>query len=225
MTELVEPAEPLPPAAPPPAGWEGILAPGERILWQGPAGGGVVWADLLDTRTAFGLFFAGFAVFWVAMASSMGGPSGMFGGLFPLFGLPFIAVGLYMAGGRLFWEAWQRGRTHYTLTDRTAFVATSLFGQRKLARYPLAPGMTVELDDGEPGTVWFAKEVTHHAGGWRGTGDNRRYRGPYSTTRRIGFERIAEARRVYRLLLDASARLAAPEGAAAGDGRSRPATL
>ncbi|MEW6304422.1 MAG: hypothetical protein AB1705_13175 [Verrucomicrobiota bacterium] len=55
----------------------------------------------------FGLFFSGFAVFWIIGASLATAKNGVFGWLFPLFGLPFffiglvpIALGLFMTIGR-----------------------------------------------------------------------------------------------------------------------------
>ena len=52
----------------PPEGWEGILAPGETILWQARPSGAVMWSDLFGFQSAFGLLsghrrhFQGFAV-------------------------------------------------------------------------------------------------------------------------------------------------------------------
>jgi hypothetical protein len=196
--------EPPPPAEPLPPGWEDILQKGERILWQGRPERGIAWSELVDPKTPFGLFFAGFAAFWIYTAASMGRGTGI-GGVFPLFGIPFLLVGLHLAFGRVFWSAYARGRTHYTLTDRTAFIATEVMGRRRLARHDLGPEMALTLDDGDPGAVWFGEEVTHHPGGFRGAGSSRRYRAPSTTRRRIGFERIAGARRVYRLMTDALA--------------------
>lgn len=201
MTELVEPVPPPPPPAPVPEGWEGILAPGERILWQGRAEPGVDWPALIDMRTPFGLFFAGFACFWMWMAASMGAP-----GPFPLFGLPFLLVGLHLAFGRVFWDALTRRSTHYTLTDRTAFIASAPFGKRKLERWTLRPGMALVLDDGDPGAVWFDQITTPYSSNF-GPGRSRRYYGPRSTSRRIGFDRIAGARQVYGLMRQAIAAL------------------
>lgn len=198
--------EPAPPAEPAPPGWENILGRGEQILWQGKPDAGVVWSDLVQVQTLFGVFFTGFALFWMSAAAGMthriGSPGGM-ERLFPLFGLIFVGIGLYMVIGRLFWDALQRRGTHYTLTNRTAFIASAGLGARRLDRYPLGPRMPLTLEDNSPGTVWFAQKVTHNPGGWRGTGADRRYEGPSTRVTRIGFRRIAEARRVYRLILDA----------------------
>ncbi len=213
---LPEPPPPPAPAEPVPPGWEGLLEPGERILWQGRPDSRLVWADLLQVQTLFGLVFTGFALFWIASAARMGrgfGGGGPVDGVFPLFGLPFVAVGLYMVVGRIFWDAFVRRGLNYTLTDRTAFIAANLMGRRKLERYPVGPDMKLVLEEGTPGTVWFAEKVTHRPGGWTGSGSNRSYRGPSTTREPIGFRRIETPREVYRLLLDRieALRAAAPQ--------------
>ena len=100
------------------------LGPSERIIWSGQPQQGVQfhWIDLF--QVPFGLFFAGFAVFWMSLASmGEGGP------IFALFGLPFLAVGLYVAIGRFFVEAKQRQRTHYALTNERIIIISGLFSR------------------------------------------------------------------------------------------------
>lgn len=68
------------------------LAPGEQLLWSGrpqkmhgPRG----------TNRLFAVFFLGFACFWELMAlQTLTAGAGMVGILFPLFGVPFILVGI-----------------------------------------------------------------------------------------------------------------------------------
>ena len=50
-----------------PDGWEGILAPGETIIWQGQPDAGIVWRDLISGETLMGVPFTAFAVVWVTM--------------------------------------------------------------------------------------------------------------------------------------------------------------
>ena len=92
------------------------LAAGERLRWQGspmklhgPRGG---------MQKMFAAVFLGFACFWEVMAlqALAVGPMGLF---FPLFGIPFILVGL-----KLFFPGLGAGRrlrsTVYAVTDRRA---------------------------------------------------------------------------------------------------------
>lgn len=198
-----------PPGTPPgtapgtPDGWQDILAPGERILWQGRPQARPDWAALISgkggvTGSLFGLFFAGFALFWIVQAASMTARAeGPLARLFPLFGLPFLVVGLNLVlGPALRPWAGLRG-TWYTLTDRNAYIATRRLGRRNLQRHPLAPGMLPALEDGSPGSVWFATMPGPGGGAWRGTGAAGAYGGSGG---RVGFQNIPDARAVFRLL-------------------------
>lgn len=184
----------------PPAGWDGILAEGETILWQGRPAGGIVWADLLSPETAIGMIFTLFSsfwlsgVYWMTDGFSTGGPVVF---LFPLVGGVFLCIGLFLLVGRLFWEAYLRGVTWYTLTNKAAYVATARFGKRRLKRYDAADMTSPSLDDAQPGSVWFAREIRSHT--TRPKGRMRRTR---HQTVKIGFRRIPDARRVYRLLIE-----------------------
>ncbi|PIE10189.1 MAG: hypothetical protein CSA72_09305 [Rhodobacterales bacterium] len=106
-------------------GWAGILEEGENILWQGRPDGRFRIVPRLLPQSIFGLVFFAFAAFWIVMAASMTG-GGIFGALFPLFGLPFALVGLGMMVGTHLWDMIQRRGTYYTLTDRRGFIATDL---------------------------------------------------------------------------------------------------
>jgi hypothetical protein len=76
-----------------------------------------VWADrpvpgtarrMAFARIRLGIFFTGFALFWVAAAFAIVGLGdyGMFGWLFPLFGVPFIAVGFVIWASAV--NVWRR---------------------------------------------------------------------------------------------------------------------
>jgi hypothetical protein len=199
-----------------PAGWDDILADGETILWQGRPDSGIIWSSLLSFETVFGLFFAGFAAFWIAGARAMTGTTGAGGidgvfAFFPLFGLPFLLVGLYLAVGRIFWDAYSRGRTWYTLTNRAAYIARDVMAKRSLKRYPFNEMRTPELQDDARGSVFFAEELRLH------THRNRSRNGFSGATRTstqripIGFRRIDDARAVYRLIVEHRSR--APQAA------------
>jgi hypothetical protein len=79
----------------------------------------------------FGIFWTAFSVFWMAGASGMlfgaAGGAGGLGGLdvffscFPLFGVPFVLIGLGMLASP-FWMYRRARLTCYALTDRRAIV-------------------------------------------------------------------------------------------------------
>lgn len=163
-------------------GWDGILAPGERILWQGRPDTGfhVSGGDLI--QGVFGLFFAGFALFWMKMAAQ--GPGG-----FWAFGLIHFSVGLWLTAMGFFGSTWRRGHTFYSLSNQRAFIATdNPVTGRKLRSYPISPETRLDyLQNGELETIHFATE--------RRTGSKGR-----SYEVKIGFERVEDGEEAYRLL-------------------------
>ena len=144
------------------SGWEGILEQGETILWQGRPDTAVDLLQIKSFNVLFGLAYAGFALFWMSMSAAMVWSGPMGGGpfaLFPLFGLPFFVIGLNVMGGKVFWDAYRRRRTWYTLTDRRAFEATSLFGIRRLRSVPVEAATPVERLDVPPDSIRIGPHV------------------------------------------------------------------
>lgn len=179
---------PDPPRRERPESWDTYLDKGEKILWQGAPSGGLKLRASDIFQSLFGMFFLGFSIFWVVTATTMTGKSNAPGPvmLFPLFGLPFVAVGAYLVFGRFFWKAYKRSKTRYALTDKRAIIATSVFG-RKLESYPIGSGTRLDFEPGDPATIWFAEEERRGSKG-------RRY------TVKHGFEYIPDGDEVYRLM-------------------------
>lgn len=201
------------------SGWDGLLEPGETILWQGQPVAGLKWRDMISGRLPIGIVFTVFSLVWMGIASSI--VAGIEGPLFlvavfPLAGLPFLAIGLYMLAGHVVWDALVRRGTWYTLTDRTAFVATDILGHRKLQSCPLAEMEGLELIDAVPGDVLFGTAVAAFPGRVAAVRRSK-YRLVRSSTRRAGFRRIDDARRVWRLIREQRARMVAAARDAEGD--------
>ncbi len=169
-----------------PQSWQGLLAADEEILWQGKPGFGIRWSSLLTSRTLMGAFFTGFSIFWITSAASMtGGRNVPFPfQFFPLFGLPFLGIGLYNLGGHALWDAYKRSAAHYTLTTHNAFIARNTLGKRTLETYQILDMDRILLEDGDPGAVIFSEMQS-------------------GKTKRPGFYQINDARAVYALLRDA----------------------
>ena len=171
---------------PTPQGWDTYLDRGEKLLWEGAPRAGLRFRGSDIFLSLFGSFFFLFAVFWMYMASgAMDAPGGI-GIVFPLFGLPFVAVGFYLMVGRFFWDSFARSRTRYALTNKRAIVATSAVG-RKLKSWPILSGTRLEYEPGDEATIWFAEEVKRGSKG-------RTY------TTKHGFEYIEGGDEVYRLM-------------------------
>ena len=111
-------------AAPAPAAQllERQLAPGETMLWQGAP-------QKLHSRMRgpagrlFGFVWLGFACFWTVTAFTMTAGAGLFGVVFPAFGLVFVLVGVNMVFPQLFGGLYKH-KVQYAVTDRRALAVT-----------------------------------------------------------------------------------------------------
>ena len=99
------------------------LAPGETVVWQqSPARGAQAGARAFSW--IFGLFWLGFSLFWFAGAlgaAQLGG----FGLVFPLFGLPFIGVGIWLVFVLPRRQRRQFASTVYAVTDQRLIIFSS----------------------------------------------------------------------------------------------------
>ncbi|MBU6452410.1 MAG: hypothetical protein KGS72_11565 [Cyanobacteria bacterium REEB67] len=102
------------------------LSSGEKLLWNGHPDAGRACRAALPIFL-FAIPWTAFAVFWVVMAAGGIWHGGKASGplfVFPLFGLPFILVGLGLLSTPFF--AYQKAKnTHYGVTNRRILVVTS----------------------------------------------------------------------------------------------------
>ena len=163
-------------------GWAGILDDGETILWQGRPDGAMVLSARNALASLFGLAFAGFALFWMIMASRAGGG-------FWMFGLIHFSAGVGLAIGPIGYSAFRRRHTWYTLTDRRAFIATDMpITGKSLDSYPITDDTVLTFEEGPPDNLQFASRTKRTKNGTREV--------------RLGFERIEQGREVYRMMRD-----------------------
>jgi hypothetical protein len=97
------------------------LASGERIVWVGqPIPSRYAFPSL--GIVLFAIPWTAFAIFWMAAASGFKLPDLARGsGLFSLFGVPFVLIGLGMLSTP-FWMLRKARRTAYVITDQRALV-------------------------------------------------------------------------------------------------------
>jgi hypothetical protein len=93
------------------------LLSGERILWSGTPGQGLLLTEADTFAIPFSLLWCGIVIFWTIGASRTAG----FGPL--LFGVIFICFGLYNLVGRFLVDAWIRRDLRYAVTNRRILIA------------------------------------------------------------------------------------------------------
>ena len=112
----------------------------------------------------FGIPWTGFAIFWVVMASGARGV-GPIGWVFPLFGVPFVLIGLGMLASP-FWAQGRAGQVAYVVTNRRVIFLEPNFptGQKVVSLLPgeFGPLERVERADGS-GDLTFAVPLVAHA--------------------------------------------------------------
>ncbi len=160
---------------------EAELASGERVTWvEQPIAGRLARSAL--PVLLFAIPWTLFALFWMAGAAATtsranGGPER----LFPLFGLPFVLVGLAMLSSP-YWAARSAKRTAYVLTDRRAIIFQSGWTSvtvRSFEREKLGDLRRTQAPDGS-GDLVFTEDVSS---GRRGT-----------TTTDVGFLAIPDVK-------------------------------
>jgi hypothetical protein len=132
------------------------LQHGERMLWHG-APDRSRWFQPQDALLIpFSLMWGGFAIFWeVGVLSSRGARNSI---IFPLWGIPFVCVGLYLIFGRLFVRRWLLAHTAYALTDRRAIsVAPAFRGGKRVSSVWLGsyPPIDKRVGRNGRGTLWI----------------------------------------------------------------------
>lgn len=95
------------------------LCPGERLLWAAQPKGGFHLSRGDGFLIPFGLAWLGFSIFWMVLAWRAPNSAGSetLNIVFPLFGIPFVLVGLYLVAGRYYFDARKRTQTAFGITN------------------------------------------------------------------------------------------------------------
>jgi hypothetical protein len=101
------------------------LHAGERLLWSGRPGRGLRLRGTDALLIPFSLLWGGFAILWEVTAFWYNASL-----MIRLWGLPFVAAGLYLMVGRFFWDARRRARTIYAVTDTRIIFIGGAFRRR-----------------------------------------------------------------------------------------------
>ena len=167
---------------PPPEAITRRLGRGERLIWWDRPNPARYARRDANFGVLFGVFFLGFAIFW--MTTAYRAP-----GLFFLFGIPFVLAGLWMVTAPL--RAYRAAHaTAFALTDKRVLTVT---GSTVTAR-PLEHVDFVETEsaaDGSGNVLFMTEPVSFVPWQWNSQ----------QMTRRSGFIAIADAERVGQEML------------------------
>ncbi|NNM99060.1 MAG: hypothetical protein HKL91_04605 [Candidatus Eremiobacteraeota bacterium] len=122
-----------------------------EIQWSGRPGTGVRFerSDWLNIPLSF--LWLAFAVFWEHAAISSDAPI-----LFRLWGVPFVALGLFITVGRFFWDAYVREHTWYGLTADSAIIVRDGLGGKVANIYlPSVQSIALRPEPDGTGTIDF----------------------------------------------------------------------
>ncbi len=132
------------------------LLPNESILWKGRPEKGNIITKREFIMIPFSVMICGFSLFWESMALKSGQ-------IFPvIWGLPFVAIGLYMLFGRHIQAAYLRDKTFYVVTNKKMIIKKG----NKINLYNGCdlPPMEVEIHKNGNGTILFYEEVYSRRG-------------------------------------------------------------
>lgn len=119
----------------------------ERLLWVDKPGTGIQFSKADWFLIPFGLFFTGFAIFWILMAINLSGGDSTVN--FSFFGIPFVLFGFYILFGRHLLDARKRTRSIYAITSERALILHQ--GSGTLHSYPLEQLRDVTYTQGPDG--------------------------------------------------------------------------
>ena len=166
------------------------LDPGEGLLWSGAPSPARMALSALPA-TVFGIPFTGFAAFWIytaftATSKAASSPGGAWN-LFPLFGIPFLLIGLGMLTAPL-WALLAAGRTLYAVTNRRALIVSGLFSTsvKSYTHSEIHELQRVERSGGTGDLYFASRDVVTRRGG--------------IARQRIGFLGIPDVRSVELLI-------------------------
>jgi len=176
------------------------LISGENILWSGRPGLSILSSKGIIFIILFGIFWLGFSLFWVITAY-LG--SGML--LFPLFGLPFVIIGIFLVFGLPVYIRSKKKNTFYAITDKRIIIITSKRGNKDVQTTFIKDikGINKIVKRNGVGTIVFGNNLAlAYIGvnsGMIGYGGNY---GPYYGEMCPVFYDIVDAEQVYKIVND-----------------------
>lgn len=178
------------------------LSSGERLIWSGRPRQGLFLRGSDVFMIPFSLFWGGFAIFWEwgvlsSTRHNHGNSPAHADLIMPLFGIPFVLIGLYLIFGRFFLDKKQRESTVYGITNQRIIIRSGFFARstKSLNLQTLSDLSLTERSDGS-GTITFGPIPPYYS----------LFAGSSSTWPNYGryslpcFDTISEAKQTYDLI-------------------------
>lgn len=177
------------------------LLPEEQVLWTGQPDPSVIFSRADIFLVPFSLMWGGFAIFWELAALGLIFDSADRSGaplIFPLFGIPFVLIGLYFMVGRFFCKVWVKKRTFYGVTNRRVLMLKKTRGRYLEASYiDSLPTVNKSVRRDGVGTIVFGN-ASPFVATYQNTGMD--WFGSYYGQSALAFYDIRDAQSVYELV-------------------------
>jgi hypothetical protein len=114
------------------------LLPDEKIAWSAQPDRASLFSKSDFYLIPFSILWGGFAIFWeISVLQIVPGSedAGIVGLVFPLFGIPFVVIGLYFMVGRFWYKSKKKEHTYYALTNKRILILTDFLGRKFQAIY------------------------------------------------------------------------------------------
>lgn len=172
---------------------KGSLLEGEEVLWSGKPAAGRLFHSRDLFLVPFSLLWTAFAVRWEFSAMRIGEPFLM------LWGLPFIAIGLYLAAGRFLLQYLWKKKTVYAVTTKRVLRIRG--NHTDFLTYAQIPSVTKSAGRGGSGSLFFGNAPVLSQGADADSPlRTHRYRG--SRVQSFYMEDVPEVERVYRIIAE-----------------------
>lgn len=171
----------------------GTLLEGEEVLWSGRPAAGKLFHSRDLFLVPFSLLWTAFAVKWELDVMRMGEP------FFMLWGLPFIAMGLYLIAGRfLLLYVWKKQTVYAVTTKRVLRIRGK---HTDFLTYARIPSVTKSVGRSGFGSIFFGNApVRSTAADADSPLRTRGYRG--SRVQSFYMEDVPDAERVYQIIAE-----------------------
>ena len=139
------------------------LSSGERIVWAGTPKQGTLFRGSDILMIPFSLIWGGFAIFCeflalTAVQESKNTPDAI-AIIFPLFGIPFVLVGLYLIFGGFICHAKKRSKTFYGVTNERAIIVSGIFSKSvKSLNLNAMSDLSINEKENSLGTITFGQD-------------------------------------------------------------------